>query len=52
MLRVLRQQGLSIAARTYRSWKSPPQIAVRTVTDALVQDKVLELAWTLDAATG
>lgn len=38
-LLVLRQQGLSIAARTYRSWKQPTRIAVRTVTDALVEDK-------------
>ncbi len=34
ILRVLRQQGLKIAARTYRSWKSPASIAARTVTDA------------------
>lgn len=52
ILRVLSQQDLSIAARTYRSWKSPTRIAARTVTDALLQDKIRELAWTVDEATG
>src|SRR5699024_581939 len=32
-LRVLRQQGLEIAARTYRAWRRPARIADRTVTD-------------------
>ena len=45
ILRVLRQQGLKIAARTYRAWKSPVRIAARTVTDALVEDKIRDLAW-------
>lgn len=44
-LRVLPQQGLPIAARTYRSWKQPARIAVRTFTDALVEDKIRDLAW-------
>jgi len=44
ILRVLLQQGLKIAARTYRAWKKAPRIAARTVTDALVQDKIRELA--------
>ena len=52
ILRVLSQQGLRIAACTYRSWKQPARIAVRTVTDALVEDKIRELAWTLNPATG
>ena len=43
--RVLREQGLQIAARTYRSWKSGPA-ADRTVTDAVVVDKVRDAAWT------
>ena len=51
ILRVLRQQGLAIAARTYRGWKRPPRIAARTVTDALVEDKIRELAWTFNAIT-
>lgn len=44
ILRVLSQQGLSIAARTYRPWKQPARVADRTVTDALVEDKIRELA--------
>ncbi len=43
---------MRIAARTYRSWKRPARIAVRTVTDALVEDKIRELAWTVNPATG
>ena len=52
ILRVLRQQGLKIAARTYRAWKNPASIAARTVTDALVEDKIRDLAWTINPATG
>lgn len=52
ILRVLRQQGLRIAARTYRAWKRPTRIAARTVTDALVEDKIRGLAWTVNQVTG
>ena len=52
ILRVLHQQGLAIAARTYRAWKNPASIAARTVTDALVEDKIRDLAWTINPATG
>lgn len=52
ILRVLRQQGLQIAARTYRAWKRPARIAARTVTDALVEDKILDLAWKVSEVTG
>jgi transposase InsO family protein len=52
ILRVLRQQGLQIAARTYRAWKRPARIAARTVTDALVEDKIRDLAWTTHPVTG
>ncbi|GGC28333.1 hypothetical protein GCM10010974_08570 [Brevibacterium sediminis] len=52
ILRVLRQQGLTIAARTYRSWRRPARIAARTVTDALVEDKIRHLAWTTHPVTG
>ena len=39
---VLRQQGVPIAARTYRSWKQPGwQPAARTVSDAIVMDALL-----------
>lgn len=43
--RVLREQGVRIAARTYRAWKTR-QVAARTVTDALVADAVRDAAWT------
>lgn len=52
ILRVLRQQGLQIAARTYRAWKSPVSIAARTVTHVLVEDKIRDVAWTTNSVTG
>jgi len=52
ILAVLDQQGLVIAARTYRAWKRPARIAARTVTDALVEDKIRDLAWTVNPVTG
>lgn len=52
ILRVLRQQGLVIAARTYRAWKRPARIASRTVTDALVEDRIRELAWKFNPVIG
>ncbi len=49
--RVLCEQGCQVAARTYRAWSQPAQtVAARTLTDALVEDKVRELAWTIDEA--
>ena len=45
--RVLREQGLQVAARTYRAWRSADQnVAARTVTDAIVEDAVRAAAWT------
>lgn len=45
--RVLREQGLKIAARTYRAWKQKDRpVADRTITDAMVVDAVREAAWT------
>ena len=45
--RVLREQGCQVAARTYRSWRQPGRaVADRTVTDAIVVDRVRDLAWT------
>jgi putative transposase len=44
IIRVLREQGVKIAARTYRSWRAP-QVAARTITDATVLDAVREAAW-------
>jgi putative transposase len=47
--RVLREQGCQVAARTYRSWKQPGRaVADRTITDAIVVDRVRDLAWTVD----
>jgi putative transposase len=47
--RVLREQGCQVAARTYRAWSQPDrQVAARTLTDAIVHDKVRDLAWKLD----
>ena len=47
--RVLSEQGCQIAARTYRLWAQPNRVvADRTITDAVVQDRVRDLAWTLD----
>jgi transposase InsO family protein len=42
--RVLREQGVQVAARTYRAWKTSP-VSARTVTDAIVVDAVREAAW-------
>ena len=39
IIRVLREQGVKIAARTYRAW-TKPRVAARTVTDAMVVDAV------------
>ena len=45
IIRVLREQGVKIAARTYRSW-AKPRVAARTLTDAIVVDVVRDIAWT------
>jgi putative transposase len=55
--RVLREQGLAIAARTYRAWKRANRpVAERTHSDAQVLDAVRDLAWRtekcLDHRTG
>lgn len=48
--RVLRAQGLQIAARTYRAWRQANQpVAARTVSDAVVVDAVRDIAWTHNA---
>ena len=46
--RVLREQGCRVAARTYRAWRSQ-RPALRTITDAIVVDRVRDLAWVTDA---
>ena len=49
ILTVLREQGVKIAARTYRSWtQTNRQVAARTLTDAIVTDTVRAIAWTTD----
>lgn len=46
---VLSKHGCQVAARTYRWWAQADRpVAARTVTDALVADKVRQLAWTVD----
>jgi hypothetical protein len=49
-VRVLREQGVKVAARTYRAWRQC-RVAVRTVTDAMVQDAVRDAAWTTEPLT-
>lgn len=45
--RVLREQGLKVAARTYRSWRAA-RPAARVISDAHVVDAVRAVAWTVD----
>jgi transposase InsO family protein len=46
---VLREQGVQIAARTYRAWKQPGQaVAARTVSDAVVIDALRAARMTPD----
>jgi hypothetical protein len=46
---VLREQGVQVAARTYRAWKQPGrQVAARTVCDAVVCDALLQARQTAD----
>jgi len=46
---VLREQGVQVAARTYRAWKAPGrQPAARTITDAVVVDALLDARTTPD----
>jgi transposase InsO family protein len=44
IIRVLREQGVKIAARTYRAWRQG-RVSIRTVTDAQVVDAVRDAAW-------
>ncbi len=47
--RVLCEQGCEIAARTYRLWSQPGRaVSARTLSDAAVEAKVRDLAWTVD----
>ena len=50
---VLRQQGVPVAARTYRSWKQPGrQPAARTVSDATIMDALLATVGTPEGLYG
>ncbi|PWJ61445.1 hypothetical protein B0H03_11740 [Rathayibacter iranicus NCPPB 2253 = VKM Ac-1602] len=53
IIRVLREQGVQVAARTYRAWKQG-RVAARTISDALVVDAVRDAGWTevTDPITG
>jgi len=47
---VLREQGVQIAARTYRAWRQASRpVAARTMSDAIVTDTVRDdIAWSVD----
>ncbi|KAB1661365.1 IS3 family transposase [Pseudoclavibacter sp. CFCC 13796] len=45
ILRVLREQGVKVAARTYRAWKKG-RVSARTISDARVVDAVRDIVWT------
>jgi putative transposase len=46
---VLREQGVQVAARTYRAWKAPGRpVAARTISDAVVADALLHARRTAD----
>jgi transposase InsO family protein len=51
IIRVLREQGVKIAARTYRAQRHGV-IAARTITDAHVEDAVRQAAWTTVEVAG
>jgi transposase InsO family protein len=51
IIRVLQAQGVKIAARTYRAHRQGI-VAVRTITDAQVQDAVRAAAWTIVERNG
>lgn len=47
--RVLRERGCQVAARTYRDWaRASRSVADRTISDAMVLDRVRDLAWAVD----
>ncbi|AXL11393.1 IS3 family transposase [Microbacterium foliorum] len=45
IVQVLREQGVQVAARTYRAWRQG-RVSPRTITDAIVEDAVRAAAWT------
>ena len=49
---VLTEHGCPVAARTYRAWKSRSVVAARTVSDAIVVDKLRALQGTPESLYG
>ncbi|WP_426623752.1 IS3 family transposase [Leifsonia sp. McL0607] len=47
IIRVLREQGVQIAARTYRAWRRG-RVSARTITDAMVEGAVRDAAWRIE----
>ena len=47
IVRVLREQGVQVAARTDRAWREG-RVSARTVTDALVEGAVRDVAWRVE----
>ena len=47
--RVLREQGLKVAARTYRDWHRATPSA-RTVSDAHLVNQIRQLCWAAESA--
>ncbi|GAA4834841.1 hypothetical protein GCM10023221_09600 [Luteimicrobium xylanilyticum] len=53
ILTVLGDQGVKVAARTYRAWTQTGRaVATRTVTDAVVMDTVRDIAWRTNERDG
>ena len=50
--RVLREQGCSVAARTYRAWRRRRRPADRTVPDAVIMNAILATAGTPEELYG
>lgn len=44
IIRVLREQGVKVAARTYRSWRQG-RVSARRLTDAMVEGAVRAVVW-------
>lgn len=47
IIRVLREQGVKVAARTYRAWRHG-RLSARTITDAMVVDAVRDAVWRVE----
>lgn len=47
IIRVLREQGVKVAARTYRAWRQG-RVSARMITDAMVEGAVRDAAWRIE----